>query len=147
MRQRALSLSNGPALIPAIGLIAGTTAGVYLAAPTDGVLRLLVVLGWGSAVVAFVRQRSDVLTVCLLAAFAVSGWAVAATTSARARHPPFRTEFEREKERFPLERTVAASVEGTLREDGTARPWGTSLTVQVDRLRIGTSWRTTSGGL
>ncbi|MGH9145325.1 MAG: DNA internalization-related competence protein ComEC/Rec2, partial [Vicinamibacterales bacterium] len=146
-RQRALSLSNGPALIPAIGLIAGTTAGVYLAAPIDGVLRVLVVLGWGSAVVAFVRHRSDVLTVCLLAAFAIGGWAVAATTSAKALHSPLRTAFEREKERSLLERTVAASVEGTLREDATARPWGTSLTVQVDRLRIGTSWRTTSGGL
>ena len=136
-----------PALIPAVGLIAGTTAGIYLPAPTDSVLRLLVLISWATAVVAFVRQRGDVLTLCMLAAFGASGWAVAAVASAGARHTSLRAEFEREKERFPLERTVAATVEGTLREDATARPWGTSLTVRVDRLRIGTFSRTTSGGL
>lgn len=136
-----------PALIPALGLIAGTTAGIYFSPPAETVVRLLILIGWGSAAVAFVRRRGDVLTLCLLAGFAVCGWAIASHAATRAQHTALRAEFEHEKARFPAERTVSTSVEGTLREDATARPWGTTLTVDVKRVRIGTIWTPTSGGL
>jgi competence protein ComEC len=127
-----------------LGLIAGATAGVFVHAPPEGVFRLLIIAGWGSAVVAFVRLRGDVMTLCLLAAFGVSGWALSSTASVSARHTSIRADFDREK---ALEPTIAATVEGTLREDASARPWGASLIVDVDRIRIGTLWRGTSGGL
>jgi competence protein ComEC len=136
-----------PALIPAVALIAGATAGTFLPVPPTFLLRVLLVIGWGSALVAFRCQRGDVLTLCLLAAFAASGWTTASAASTRALNTPLGAVFELEKAAAPFERAIAATVEGTLREDATVRPWGASLTLQVDSIRTGRATRSTSGGL
>jgi competence protein ComEC len=143
----ALTLSKAPALIPAVGLIAGTTAGVYLPAPEATVLRVVIVTAWTAAILAFGRQRGDVATLCLLAGFGAGGWVIASAAAVGARHTPLGAVFESEKARAPLERAIAVNVEGTLQEDATERPWGASLTILVDRIRVGPDWHPTSGGL
>jgi hypothetical protein len=143
----ALTLSKAPALIPAVGLIAGTTAGVYLPAPEATVLRVVIVTAWTAAILAFGRQRGDVATLCLLAGFGAGGWVIASAAADGARHTPLGAVFESEKARAPLERAIAVNVEGTLQEDATERPWGASLTILVDRIRVGPDWHPTSGGL
>jgi competence protein ComEC len=72
---------------------------------------------------------------------------MASAAAVDARHTPLRATFEREKARLPLERAIPANVEGILQEDASERPWGASLAIRVDRIRLGPDWHPTSGGL
>ena len=132
--------------MPAVALAVGATAGAFLPAPHVPALRLLLMAAWGCALAVFLRDRSDVLVLCLLAAFAASGWGLAASASARAQSAPLRAVFDRERS-LDGDRELFAGVEGVLREDAARRPWGASLSIDVRQLTVRGETIPTSGGL
>jgi competence protein ComEC len=124
-----------PAVIPAVALAVGVTAGVFLPPPPPAVVRLLLMAGWGGALAAFLRHRHDVLTLCLLGTFAASGWGLAAAAAGEAREAPLRQVFERTRVATGAP-DVLGTVVGVLRQDGSPRPWGATLDIRVEHVAI-----------
>lgn len=126
--------------------MAGVAVGTFLPSPSPTVLALLVGAGFACTLTAFVHGRSRLVATYLIVTFGLTGWALASSASARALRTPLRQWFN-QQEALTSERDVFAIVEGVLREDGAPRPWGASLSVQVDRILLDGRRVSTAGGL
>ena len=135
-----------PAALPACALIVGVAGGTFLP-PSDAPGFLVALfIGWFGALVAFAWQRDGLFALFLFLAFASTGWTLASRAAVAALNTPLRQLFDREKS-HSRQRDVFAIVEGVLREDGSPRPWGASLSLRVDHLIVGSQHTATAGGL
>lgn len=137
---------RSPAAVPALALSVGVAAGTFLATSPTGTLIGAMCAGATGALVPFARRRQQLVALFVFLVIGLLGWALAATASAAALNTLLRQQFDNEKTRTH-QRDVFAIVEGVLREDGTPRPWGASLNVQVDQVVFAGRRTSTSGGL
>jgi competence protein ComEC len=135
-----------PALVPLVGLIAGTTAGTFFPPPPAALLRLLLLATWAGTLASVVRQRGDVFALCALMGFAAAGWGLASDASARAVNPSLRQIIDR-YDALDEGPGLFANVEGVLRLDATPRPWGAGLALRVERVRVAGHWFDVHGGV
>ncbi len=123
--------------------MAGVTAGVLAPAPLPAVL---LAAAWGGALSAFLAGRPRACTLCLLLAFGAAGWRLAAAASAEALHTPLRQAFDRARVRDGgLEQP--AIVVARLRRDATLRPWGATLDLEIERVRLNHEDLAAPGGM
>jgi len=126
--------------------MAGVAAGTFLGATPAATLIAAISAGSAGALIPLARPRHHRVPIVLCLAVVALGWLFATYVSTAALNTPLRRQFEAEKQRT-RQRDVFAIVEGVLREDGSPRPWGASLTIGVDRIVLAGRRTITAGGM
>ena len=133
------------AVIPAIGLIAGSAAGLLLPAIPKTAAYVVMAVAVAGALLALRAERALWLVCCVVVGFAAGGALLAADAWQHARQSTLRIAFDelaraRRAEAVAAGRAVPedpsafASVEGRLRSDASAGAAGVSLSLDVDRI-------------
>ncbi len=117
------------AAIPAIGLLAGSAAGLLF--PQSSIVAgVALAIGAIAAAWAFRANRSAVLAAAVAVGFAGGGALLSVDAWREAWRPPLRIAFEEIAE--DQDGTAFAIVTGVLRSDAVQRPSGVSLSLDVD---------------
>ena len=145
------------AAIPAIGLIAGSAAG--LAVPVPHAIAYVVMAGAAAgAVFALWRARASWLAGCVVAGFAAGGALLSSDAWQHARRSSLRVAFDElararrvdavaAGRSVPEDASAFAFVEGALQSDASAGAAGVSLNLDVDRIVALGGTRAVSGGV
>jgi competence protein ComEC len=132
-----------PAVLPTVAIAAGAAFGSFHPSlPFAGACAGLMVLAAAAACLTL-RRPGTSFTVAVTVAYGAAGAAVAGRIAAHALAPPLRTQHDAGLigKGEPLE------IEGRLLDDAAVTDYGASLLLSVDRIRVGTGWRTTDGGI
>src|SRR6185503_15803833 len=131
------------AAIPALGLLAGSVAGLLAPEIVRPFMSALLICGMGAAVWAWRISSARAVAMTTAAAFAAGGALLAADAWQKAWRPTLRLAFEElarderavaaiEKRVLPEDDEAFATVEGVLRADASRTESGVSLSVAVD---------------
>jgi competence protein ComEC len=133
------------AAIPAVGLLCGAVAGVFLPELPHFPLYASLIVCAAAAIAAWAADRGGALAAAVLAGFFAGGALLAADAWRRAWSPPLWSAFEQlartqraraaaEGRRLPEDPEATATVEGVLRADAARSESGVSLSIELDRL-------------
>ncbi len=131
-----------PALIPAVGLGAGITTGIFFSLPVHQIVPVLVLL---SAVAAFALRRQRCTLALAACGFVSAGLVLGREAHDATPNTPIRAVFERHTPRGELH--LFTDVSGVLLTDASVAPSGVSLNVLVERIHLNGSIHPASGGV
>jgi competence protein ComEC len=132
-----------PAVLPTIAIAAGAAFGSFHPSlPFTGACAALMVLAAGAACLTRGRPGASFM-VAVTVAYGAAGGALAGRTAAHAFTPQLRAQHDAGL----IGRGEPIGIEGRLLDDAAPTEYGASLLLSVDRIRAGSGWRATGGGV